>query len=138
MFKNHNIKLAHKPNHTLNRLFTKTKTKIDKQQQGDVIYEIECKDCKQVYIGTTKRSLGKRMTEHKADIRNKRSCTGLSQHILEYNHTADFDKIKILDREKHTNRRFTLENLHIQQKLNRTMNTKEDKDKINSHYQLAL
>ena len=141
--KNNNIKLAHKPNHTLNTLFTKTKTRIDKLQQSNVVYEITCKgntseDCKQVYIGTTKRSLDKRMTEHKADIKNKRTSTALSQHILEHNHTADFDSIKILEIEKHTNRRFTLESLHIQQKLDTVINTKEDKDKINNHYHLAL
>ena len=140
---NDNIKLAHKSNHTLNRLFTQTKTRIDKLKQSNVIYEITCKgneneDCKQVYIGTTKRSLEKRMTEHKADIRNRRMSTALSQHMMENNHTPDIENVRIIDRENNTNRRYTLESLRIQQKQNISMNTKEDKDKTNHHYYMTL
>lgn len=124
-------------------MFTKTKDKIDKLQQHNVVYEIGCKgkeneSCDKVYIGTTKRALGTRSKEHQADITKKRLTTALAQHIHDKEHTADFDNIRILDKEKRTNTRYTLESLRIQQKMTTTMNTKEDKDNINTSYMYAI
>lgn len=103
------------------------------------MYEIKCKGTdndayNMMYIGTTKRLLSTRLTEHQADIRNKRTTTALAQHILDHGHTADFDNTRILDKEKRENTRYTLESLRIQQKLEFTMNTKEDKDKLSATY----
>lgn len=64
--------------------------------------------------------------------------TALSQHMMENNHTPDIENVRIIDREKNTNRRFTLESLRIQQKQNISMNTKEDKDKTNCHYYMTI
>lgn len=134
---------AHKPNKTLSDIFSITKDRIGKEQQHNVVYEVTCKgnddeQCKQVYIGTTKRALGVRLGEHEADIRNGRTNTALSQHILEYGHNADFVNAKILDKERRTNTRYTIESLRIQQKLTKTMNNKEDKDNTNSVYTVII
>lgn len=142
IFKN-DIKIAHKPNNTLKNIFSKTKTPIHKNLQHNVVYEIPCngnsdETCGQIYIGTTKRSLETRMTEHKADIRNRRMSTALSQHMMENNHTPDIENVRIIDKENNTNKRYTLESLRIQQKQNISMNTKEDKDKTNYHYYITL
>ena len=45
-------------------------------------------------------------------------------HSTELQHVLDFDNIKILDKEKGLNTRFTLERLRIQQKVAKTINTR--------------
>ena len=133
-----NASFAHKPNKTLQEIFTKTKTPIEKIKQNNVVYEVPCKQCDQIYIGTTKRSLEKRIQEHKADVDKNKETTALSQHMKEKNHTPDFDNTKILNKEKFESKRYTIESLRIQEKLKRTMNTKEDKDNTHCSYLVAI
>ena len=106
------------------------------------MYEITCKgndreQCNKIYIATTKRTLAKRVGEHKQDITKNKQTTALAQHCAELQHVPDFD-MKILDREKRLSTRFTLESLRIQQQLTKTINTKEDTDNISSIYITAL
>ena len=138
-----NIIPAYKPNFTLNNIFTKTKSKIDKLQENNLVYEITClgnkeENCGKVYIGTTKRSLETRIREHETDIQKERESTGLAQHIKEHGHSADFAKVRILDKERRQNTRLTLESLRIKQQQNKTINLKEDIDNTNNTYSLAL
>ncbi|XP_055854557.1 uncharacterized protein LOC129918193 [Episyrphus balteatus] len=138
-----NISFAHKSNFTLKPIFTNTKSKIQKQQQHNVVYEIKCngkknENCDLVYIGQTKRNLATRLAEHEADIRKHKETTGLSQHITTSGHTVDFKNVTILDRERKLNTRLTLESLRIQQQIKRTMNTKEDTDSIKQSYAVAI
>ncbi|XP_075167739.1 uncharacterized protein LOC142239876 [Haematobia irritans] len=134
---------AHKPNKTLSTIFTQTKTKIEKTQQSNVVYEIKCigndeQPCNKYYVGTTKRSLATRVTEHEADIRKGRHTTALAQHCIELGHKADFESVKILDKERKENKRYTLESLRIQQRVQCAINRKEDKDNTNAAYILAI
>lgn len=138
-------RFAHKPNTTLRTLFTNTKGKTPKMEQNDVVYEIACKGseasgetCDMFYIGQTKRTLKTRVAEHEADVKKGKQTTGLSQHMKEKKHTADFTNVKILDIEKRKNKRMTLESLRIQQKGELSMNTKEDINDINLVYSLVL
>ena len=107
------------------------------------MYEITCEgndreQCNKIYIGTTKRALATRVGEHRQDITKNKQTTALAQHCAELQHVPDFDNIRILDREKRLSTRFTLESLRIQQKLTKTINTKEDTDNISSIYVTAL
>ncbi len=138
-----NIVLAHKSNMTLKNLFKSAKDKVDRGNTCNVVYEVPCRGtaqekCNKIYIGTTKRSLKTRLTEHENDIKKKKCKTGLAQHMLNYGHTPDFDKTKIIDIENKQNRRLTLESLRIRQKEHITMNNKEDVDNISTTYNLLL
>ncbi|XP_075163049.1 uncharacterized protein LOC142235673 [Haematobia irritans] len=140
---NTNICFAYKPYRTLNITFPNLKTPIEKEQQCNVVYEIGCngssnQSCDLVYIGTTRRALQTRVNEHKTDIAKKNGKTALSQHILKTGHTADFDGVKILDKERRERKRLTIESLRIQQKISRTMNVKEDTDNISTCYSVAI
>ena len=135
--------ISHKANKTINSLFTRTKTKIDKNEQSNVVYEITCKGnneehCGQVYVGTTKRSLNTRISEHETDIKKKKLTTALAQHCMEKQHNADLINVKILDKERKENKRYTLESLRIQQRSTNAVNRKEDKDNINTNYMIAI
>ncbi|XP_067625777.1 uncharacterized protein [Eurosta solidaginis] len=139
IMKKDNITFAHKPHNTLNRFFTKTKDKIDKGQQCNVVYKIQCNGnnnnaCNKCYIGTTKRALRTRIHEHEMDAKNRKTNTALSQHLTDNGHTADFGNAKILDVERRCKRRMTLESLRIQQHMTNVMNFKEDIDNTNSAY----
>ena len=143
LIKQENIKFAHRPTETIIKLFTKTKDPTDKLQQHNVVYEIECaggngENCNNTYIGTTKRALKTRIAEHKADFEKEKTTTALSQHLMTRKHTANFERVRILDRENNNNKRLTLESLRIQQKIETAMNSKEDKDKISLVYSVIL
>lgn len=58
--------------------------------------------------------------------------------MLETGHTADFETVKILDKENMEKKRYTIESLRIQQKRNLTMNLKEDTDNISASYRVAI
>ena len=91
-----------------------------------------------MYIGTTKRSLETRIKEHEADIKKQRETTALAQHIIEHKHTADLSSVNILDKERKSSTRYMIESLRIQQKIEKTINSKEDTDNTNYIYSLAL
>lgn len=79
----------------------------------NVVYEIGCKgnereQSNKIYIGTTKRKLQTRINEHEADIEKGKESTALAQHIKESGHKAYFENVKILDKEKRLNKRYTL------------------------------
>ncbi|XP_036320550.1 uncharacterized protein LOC118735060 [Rhagoletis pomonella] len=138
-----NITLAYKSNCTLSTIFTRTKSPIEPQQQSNIVYKIKCQgkqneERNKIYIGTTKRSLSTRLSEHDADIRKKKNNTALAQHILTSGHTADLANTKILDRENREKIRYTLESLRIMQKRERTVNKKEDTNDIAATYLLCL
>lgn len=143
MINDENTTVAHKSNKTLKQLFTRNKTKHDILKTDNVVYEITCdgnerESCNKVYVGTTKRMLGTRVAEHKADISKEKENTALAQHAKDNKHNINFDKIKILDKEKKVNKRYTLESLRIQQRLVNAMNTREDKDNTKLQYSVAI
>lgn len=137
------MRIAYRRNKTLRPLFTKQKTKIDKMETNNVVYEVTCigsesEMCNKVYVGTSKRKLGIRISEHKRDIKKGKETTALAQHAKDTSHQMDFENVKILDKEQKTNKRYTLESLRIQQRIKNSINTKEDKDNIKLQYSIAL
>ena len=99
------------------------KTKMDKNETANVIYQIDCKgndteQCNKLYIGTTKSKLKTRISAHKSNIKlidnnNPQQKTALATHCAKSNHTPDFNNVKIVDRESNYSKRLTLEMLHI-------------------------
>ena len=46
-----------------------------------VVYELECKRCRAMYIGETSRSLGQRLSEHNAEYIGKKESSWAWQHV---------------------------------------------------------
>ncbi|XP_075157638.1 uncharacterized protein LOC142230905 [Haematobia irritans] len=135
--------IAYKSNETLRAIFSREKKKTKKLKQNNVVYEVTCigkegEKCNKVYVGTTRRMLAVRMSEHEADINKGKQSTALAQHVKEYGHIADLKNVKILDKEKIENKRYTLESLRIQERIKTCINTKEDKDNTKLHYSVAI
>lgn len=70
------------------------------------MYELLFAEWPLVSVGTTKRTLVTRITEHEADIKKQKTNAAFAQHTLEMGRSADFAKTKILDRERKLVRRF--------------------------------
>lgn len=114
--------LAFKTSNSLNKLFSKTKTKVEKEEKSNLVYEISCNGdghntCQKVYVGTTKTKLKTRLASHRSDqkARNKplEQKTALAAHCTTQGHTPNFEHTKILQEENHYNKRFMQEMLHI-------------------------
>jgi len=66
--------------------------------RNNVIYKIFCKNCEATYVGQTKRQLGIRVREYKNNIKQDHSKhLVISEHIIKYNHSFDWENTKILD-----------------------------------------
>ena len=77
-----------------------------------------------VYIGETKRQLGRRVNEQAADCitakrkgkitkNPKKNEVGLPKHALDHKHFFDFEQTDVLEEEKHWLKRKILEAIHI-------------------------
>jgi hypothetical protein len=66
------------------------------------IYQLQCMDCPQYYIGQTGRSFNIRYIEHIRDIRNNNNNIGYEHHILNNKHKYGNiqDTMKILHNTK--------------------------------------
>ncbi|KYN11367.1 hypothetical protein ALC57_16480, partial [Trachymyrmex cornetzi] len=76
------------------------KDKLDKIDNSNVVYKINCCNCDCSYVGQTKRKLKTRIKEHKADIRKSNNHSVVSLHQLQYGHQIDWENINILDSER--------------------------------------
>ena len=61
-----NIKIAPRNENDFSHFFKSSTDQINKLDTADVVYNISCTGCTASYIGTTKRPLKTRITEHKS------------------------------------------------------------------------
>jgi len=75
----------------------------------NVVYKLACKNCDVEYIRQTKRKLNIRIAEHKRDINKKTSSHSvITEHRIEFDYDFDWENLKILDIEKHYQKRLCL------------------------------
>ena len=128
--KEHNIIVAHKSHNLLNSNFSSLKAKIAKQKKSNIVYQIPCNDCNGVYIGQTCQLLKNRLNGHKYDKKNK---TALTNHMLEKEHTFNYEQVQILRTENHTKKREIYEMIEIQRNHN-SINSKADTKQLSKIY----
>lgn len=109
------INVAFKPmDKVKDKLFTKTKDKIPKENNTNVVYKINCGQCAKSYIGETSQFLHKRLEQHKYNIKSKNiGGTGLAQHTIETGHAFKFDRAEIIEKISKSNTRLIAETFHI-------------------------
>jgi len=109
----HNVRLAHKPTHTLRGQLCHLKDRRGTNEQTGVVYQFECTECTATYVGETGRLLSERMDEHRKAINNRNTSTKTYQHIaLNTDHSFDFDSVKVIDKEERPRIRKILEGIH--------------------------
>ena len=91
------ISICFKPHQTLHQILVAPKDKTKVEDQTAVVYRIPCRSCNKVYVGETKRSVGKRIKEHTAKIANNLSA--VAEHHQKTGHEPDLDNVKVLCRE---------------------------------------
>ena len=120
---------------TVNKFRRFIKLGKDKCKTGEntnVVYRVDCNDCDATYVGQTGRRLDIRIREHKKRCEKYDMNNALYTHISETNHSINFNKVKILDKESRLNCRLLSEMFHIHSqnkfvnKMTDTMNLNED------------
>ena len=101
------------------------KDQVPVQQKAGVIYRIPCKDCPEVYVGQTGRTLAHRLKEHKRTLTSGNLAqSAVAEHATQQSHAIDWECATVIDTEQIFHRRCTLESWHIQSETN-AMNREE-------------
>lgn len=88
IYRKHNVDLVFASENKLKSLLISTKNKIEVMKRSG-IYEIECKVCKKIYIGQTRRQVIQRYKEHCAHIRyNRPEKSAVAKHVLKDLHSG--------------------------------------------------
>ncbi len=140
VLKKYDIATAMRPHTTLRCLLVHPKDKMEAEEQGELVYQIPCKNCPSTYTGETGRLFKTRLEEHKKDVENvpqeqytrgekKRSLSVMNKstitdHTTQENHVIDWEGAKVVDRESHKRRRHVKEAIWIR-KADDTMNRDE-------------
>ena len=99
------IRTAVKSNKMKWSIMRKVKDKVKGSDAPGVVYAVGCKDCKEVYIGETKRSASQRIKEHKVDTRIGRiDKSAIAEHAHVTGHEVHWDPM-IIEKEQHGGRR---------------------------------
>jgi hypothetical protein len=118
----------------LNNFIKVQKDRNDCPKNSNVIYKLNCNDCDATYVGQTKRQLGTRLKEHKNNIKlDSAKHSVVTEHILNEQHTFDWDNTKIMDHEKNYHKRLISEMIHIKEQKN-GLNLNKDTELLDSSY----
>jgi hypothetical protein len=120
LFKKFNVNISYSTKNTIGNILSIKKQNNSPDNESSV-YQLKCQNCSCVYIGQTGRNFKIRYKENIQDIKNNRSKTGFSQHILDTGHAYDkientMEILKFQEKGKYLD---TLEKFHIY-KANKT------------------
>ena len=119
------------------------------------MYRIDCGGCDKVYVGETKRTLKKRVEEHRKDVdvleksmvytRNSRKDSlterhksAITDHVAVENHTIKWDEAKMVEKERDWVARGIREAIVIRQYQHRNMNRDEGRFTLSHLYDELL
>ena len=128
IFRKFNIVLSNKPSNTLFSQFNKLKDTIPLNSKSNVVYQLNCNECNNVYIGETKKQLKERTNQHIDAVRKKSKLSLIFKHCQELNHSFNFDDPKILIQNSNVRPRKFLESFFTSgnsNSLNRCINFSE-------------
>ena len=98
----------------------KLKDRIATEDQNNIIYKIDCSNCKAFYLGESKRSLKSRSDEPKRSVRN---CDCEKNETAKYcweDHNFRWDQKEVVDRESRL----------IPRKIKKTMHSLKNSNRI--------
>ena len=118
-FQQHGCHVFHKPTNSLRSQLTKVKDRTDPLKKCGVVYQVDCPDCTEDYIGETARVLSTRLDEHQ-----KRPNSAVFEHLQTTGHNFQPHDTKVLATEPNLVKRKIKEAIEIKQRrpsLNRDM-----------------
>lgn len=124
IFKKHNIQIVYNNNNKLKNQLGSAKDKINNNDASG-IYKVSCGDCEKVYIGQTKRSIGKRFKEHISHIKyNRPNRSAIALHCDETHHfNIITENLNLVKRINKPNQLDAYECIYMQKYKNILMNT---------------
>lgn len=145
------IKIAYRQHKTIGSLLPSVKDKTPDMEQSNVVYKIDCENCKACYIGMTTMKLKQRLSGHRSNMKKLKTLldkgytnadtevswvrekTALVNHAATMDHNFKIDESKIIDRTLKTNNLHILESCHIYT-TNDTVNKRTDTDNLHVAY----
>ena len=79
-----------------------------------MVYKVHCSRCPKAYYGKTHRGTKKRVSEHKADIRQQKDTSSFVIHIDKYQHLPDWGKTEVVWRGREKAKRKIVESAVIE------------------------
>ena len=113
--------MAFCPYRTMQQGLARAKNRIPPEKMKGVIYEVQCNDCEEVYVGETGRTLKKRISEHKQTVKRYDQKNGIAVHVMSKGHTINWEEASVKTLETGYWKRRVLEAIRIQ-RLPNTMN----------------
>jgi len=108
------------------------------ETNNNIVYKIFCNNCNASYVGQTKRQLKTRINEHIKNIAsNESKHSVITKHILDKNHTFDWQNVKILDFDYNYFKRLIAEMIHIKTQDN-SLNSIDDIECLDPSYSNLL
>ena len=113
ILRSHKVRSAFYTENTLCKFLYKPKDWVATEDKINIIYEIDCSNCKAVYFGESKRSLKSRSDDHKRSVRNC-GCdeNEIPKHCWEADYNFSWDQKKVIDRESRLIPRKIKETIH--------------------------
>ena len=94
-------------------MLMKVKKKVSDEKKKGVVYEIPCRDCEHVYVGETKRTLKRRIVEHKQAVKKFDEKNGVAVHANTHDHHINWEEAKVVTVEQSFWRRRVQEAIRI-------------------------
>ena len=85
------------------------KNKLEKDTHNKGVYIIPCRDCDNLYVGETGRSLSVRLDEHKRACASGQENNAVATHSLSLDHRIYFKNSKIIYKESNVTKRRVVE-----------------------------
>ena len=89
------LKLAFRPSRTIRQSLVQVKNRIPPEKKKGVVYEIQCGECEEVYVGETGRTLKKRISEHKQVVKRGDEKNEIAVHVKNKGHTINWEEASI-------------------------------------------
>ncbi|CAL8110124.1 unnamed protein product [Orchesella dallaii] len=106
------LEIGYSPVNRLSNALTKVKDPNHKEDVG--IYKIPCDDCPAIYVGETFRDIKIRAEEHKRKLMTHNIIdSAVANHAVTQNHSIDFSKTELIEKETNYYRRKMKESLYI-------------------------
>ncbi|XP_049853633.1 uncharacterized protein LOC126334934 [Schistocerca gregaria] len=139
ILKKQGLQIAYRTRNTL-QSHLQTTEKPDKYQ-GAGIYQLECQECKAVYLGMTSRNFKTRYKEHIRSWKYENSHSTFAEHLIKHGHEpsnmeCDMTVIRV---NNHNKNLLTLqENFHIQRAIAMEKKVLNDQIHINNNSLIML
>ena len=113
ILKQQKVKVAYKPQQTINSLFPRPKELDDSdRQKSGIVYKISCTQCNFVYYGQTERSLKTRIVEHKKAVASFDQNSKVAGHVHLFSHNMNFENVEVVGFEFNYHERLFLKAWH--------------------------